>query len=421
MNHSAAIMALVLMTGVGFSASSLADGSGLAALETDLSLQIEVDAPGLPGLFAIVKSEPAAAAAVTYAVGSGAVEFNISDRVADSLDNPLFCFDFSEGNNSQIRLEVESVGGQTALPAIAKTVPLQYGVSNQGILFSPPALVQCFYYGLGGGAQFGLYGRAPASRDAGNGGPEHDRIFENRFEVFSDLHIHYDPEFLPDSIAVGDTLTYQLVVSNPGDAVLHSVSFQEVFPADSDVYPVALDAGSWDCDACPTDLQSGQGEIRFAEQTLAPGEEWRFEVERPVLTASTSDGVLRLHAGVVDGPGSTALFDADVVEIPIVGEPVRLVFVSDDEPVVLGGTKQLVIQVQDSKGLLVANDSRFLDVVLVVNQSTGNVTGLGAIGLTNGTATLDVTGSALGLVSLRVTDNPSTLQPGLTQFSVVSD
>lgn len=409
------------MTGVGFSASSLADGSGLAALETDLSLQIEVDAPGLPGLFAVVKSEPTAAAAVTYAVGTGAVEFNISDRVADSLDNPLFCFDFSDGNDSQIRLEVESVGGQTALPAIAKTVPLQYGVSDQGILFSAPALVQCFYYGVGGGGQFGLYGRAPASRDAGNEGPGHDRIFENRFEVFSDLHIHYDPEFLPDSIAVGDTLTYQLVVSNPGDAALHSVSFQEVFPADSDVYPAALGSGSWICEACPTGLQIGQGEIRFAEQTLAPGEEWRFEVERPVLTASTSDGVIRLHAGVVDGPGSTALFDVDVAEIPIVGEPFQLVFVSDDEPVVLGGTKQLVIQVQDNKGLLVANDSRFLSLTLVVNESDGNVTGLGTVGLSNGLATVNVIGDAVGVVTLLVIDTPATLLPGSTQFSVVSD
>lgn len=306
--------ALTLTCGAMSTTAVLASGTGLSGLETDLTFRLEAPSShgpeGEPGLFGIVRQASFATNAVTYQLGTagnpGEIRFNISDRVGDALDNPLFCFNFAPGNSdAQLQLSVDSVGAQTAISGLGLDLAVQYVVSNGEIAVKPPASAQCFYRGVSG--DFGLFGKAPAVEESGS--PESgagDRLFEDSFEAEMKLSISFSGW---DSTATTGTKAYQLRITNDGQGDLGSVSFQEVFPTSLSVYPVRLSEGTWDCNG----RGSGVGLVRVEGLAIAASETVVCDITRSLEGA----GNLRLYAAAVAAPGATKLFDVAEISVTV--------------------------------------------------------------------------------------------------------
>ena len=308
MKYFSGAVALLLIVGVCV-ADARAEVSGLAAVETDLTLRI---LGAEPGVFGVVKKEAALDAVVEYHLADGVVSFNISDRIVNSLDNPLFCFDYSDAA-SPVNLEVNSMGGAVALPGIGIGSALQYSLSSNEILVSPHPSVQCFYYGFGDTPEFGLFGVAPLDRSSDTNEPDNDQIFDDGFEAQMMLSLSFVG--VPETARSGDSLSYVMVLANEGQGNVSGVALQEVFPADVDFYPAIL-SGAWTCEACPEESTVGSGPIRQGQLNLAPGEELRFVITRTIVGQQAAE--VRLHAGAVAGPGSKALFDVATASITVV-------------------------------------------------------------------------------------------------------
>lgn len=312
MKYSSGAIALIAAFALLTSGPALAGGGDLPLLQTDLDFRINPPGSGLTGEFRIVKPSIGADNAVSYLVDSGTVQFNISDRNGESVDNPLFCFDYApNGGNAQLRLDISSMDGKTALKGLGITSAIQYSLGNSLIEVSPPVSSQCFYYGVGADGGFGLYGRAPTTQESDLPG-DHDRFFIDRFETKMKLEVSF-PDF-PSTLS-GGLVTYDLDIRNAGDGNLGAVSFQEVYPGDGALYPVAMSDGAWSCSRLPAGevIDSGGGVIRFEQVAIAAGEVIRCTIVRNV----TGSGTLRLHAGAVSGPGATALFDVAEIEASV--------------------------------------------------------------------------------------------------------
>lgn len=305
-------LALTLVSGFMLANAALAADTGLSELETDLALSLQAPSHGEPGLFTIVKPSPTAASAVTYQLASGAnpgeIRFNISDRVEEALDNPLFCFDFAADNsNAQLKLNVDSVGSQTAISGLGIRSPVQYRLTNSELVLTPPSSAQCFYRGALSN-EFGLFGRPPAGEKNGNpeSGPENDRLFIDGFEARMELRVSFSGW---EATAAPGTKTYQLSITNAGQGDLHAVSFQEAFPSSLSVYPVRLSEGTWDCNG----EGSGVGLVRVEGLPIPAGETVVCTITRGV----EGTGDLRLYAAAVAAPGGNALFDVAEIEVTV--------------------------------------------------------------------------------------------------------
>lgn len=296
----------VLVFGV-VSVDARADGSGLTAVETDLKFRIS--APN-PGIFGVVKTSSDATSAVRYRLSSGTVEFLISDRIDTSLDNPLFCFDYSDARVLPVvSLTVQSMGRLPALPGLGLSSALQYAPSGSQIAFSPASSTQCFYFGAGSDSQFGLFGVASETND-GRPGADGESIFRDDFEAEAALDIAFEFDTVPGASRLNEVVSYRLVVRNTGQTNFESVSLQEVFPADANLYPIALEGGLWSCTGCPSDQSAGAGGIRLERFPIAAGQEVRFSISRLLKgTVPAGGAALSLYAGVVAGPGPDAVFD----------------------------------------------------------------------------------------------------------------
>ncbi len=298
---------------------------GLADLQTDLRLRI-LPPPGRPGheaVFGIVKENAAANSAVSYQLGApggpGELQIRISDVLPDGLDggldNPLFCFDFgNSGADAQVLLAVTSMGAATALQGIGLGSALQYHLGNLEIAVAMPSSVQCFYQAvIAEQPAFGLFGQPP-SPPAGGGNPGNpDVLFGDGFEAELGLDIAFNPSQSGSS----GQLTYELVVTNTGQATLSNVAFQEIFPAQAALYPAALEGGTPSCtaDAAPGTelLLPDSTRIRLENQSIGPGQ----RIVCTVTRTRVGSGQARLFAGVVAGPGAGAVFAADVAVVEV--------------------------------------------------------------------------------------------------------
>lgn len=314
MKRFSGALALTLACGSLATNASQAAGTGLAELETELDFLIQAPSYAEPGVFVITKPEAAAASAVTYHLANGGnpgeIRFNISDRVGDSLDNPLFCFDFASNTGAKLKLQVVSVGGQSAISGLAITSALQYGLSNKAITITPQPSAQCFYRGLSG--DFGLFGKAPVVRENSSPeiGPEADGLFIDGFEAEMRLSVLIENVVLTSA----GLLTYDLIVANHGQGDLTDVHFQEVYPSNAGLYPAALPTTIWACDACAANPQvpeDGNGPIRFENVSLAVGEQLVFAIQR----FTEGSGTIKLYAAAVAAPGPSALFDVAEAEV----------------------------------------------------------------------------------------------------------
>lgn len=283
-----------------------ADGSGFAPLETNLTFRVSGTKPGV---FGIVRPAADATSAVRYRLDSGTVEFTIADRIGDSLDNPLFCFDYDV--DRVVRLAVQSMGRLPALPGLGLSYALQYSASGSQIAFSPAASTQCFYFGAGADPEFGLFGVAPAtSSDVRPGAISEPPIFIDSFEAEAALEIAFEFDVFPGASRLNEIVSYRLVVRNTGQTDFDSVSFQEIVPANRELYPIALEGGTWSCTGCPSGQTAGIGGIRFERLAIAAGGEVRFNITRLLTgTIPANGGSLRFYAGAVVGPGPNAVFD----------------------------------------------------------------------------------------------------------------
>ena len=220
--------------------------AGVQARQSISDFLLEVTPPGgdpeKAGYFGIQVDE---GAVLTYNLGEGRVSFGSGDVVvanaaSDSdriffdrfqlrpqdrsgLYNPLFCFDL-DGDSKPVKILASDINGHTIIEDFFPDEGLFYDISSEPLIgFQAPSKGACFYrsfdeqtnrYG-----EFGLFGDAQA--DSGG------------------LDIQYN--ILPESVEVGGTLEYDIVISNSSniDLDVFDVFFQEVFPANPDFFEFA--------------------------------------------------------------------------------------------------------------------------------------------------------------------------------------
>ena len=302
------LMSALALGLASLSSVALATGDGLSDLETDLTLRLVPPSGGEDGVFGIVKPSAAASSAVSYTLGTGSapgeIQFNVSDRMANTLDNPLFCFDTTPSGNAQLLMNIETVGGQTAMNELGITSAVQYVLTGGEIVVTPPSLARCFYRGQSG--DFGLFGVPPVPQ--GNGSDvSSDAIFADSFEAEVKLSIEFSGW---GSTAGTGSVTYNLEIVNQGRNDIQSVSFQEAYPSSLDFYPVALGTGGvWDCG---NDL-NGEGLLRVEGANIPVDGSITCSITRNV----SGSGTLRLYAAAVAGSGANTAFDVDEVEVTV--------------------------------------------------------------------------------------------------------
>ena len=156
-------------------------------------------------------------------------------------------------------------------------------------------------------------------------------IFSDRLEVDRELSLEY--QGVPNFVTVGQTVNYDLVVTNIGTGALQTTALQELFPENLGVYSAALTDTTWTCSAtgdavCPAG--SGTGPLRFNEMNaggidLTVGDSLTFNIERTVDVDSITGEVIHLHAGTVADPVATgATFSVAEAQMTVIGESAGL-------------------------------------------------------------------------------------------------
>lgn len=361
---------------------------------------------------------------VNYDLATRRLSFQTLDLIED-MNNPLFCFDFSgTGGSTQLRLDVSNSSAQPALVSVPVASAVQYRLSGGSIDFSPGSQTQCFYIGDGEEPNFGLFGALPPPPpEPEDPEPDPEVVFQDTFEINIDPRLDIRFVGVPQSVTAGGSLSYSMVVENTGELDLTGVAFQEVFPANINVFPAALEAGSWTCAGTGADCPaaSGNGLIRFTGASLPVGGVLEFQITRPVIAASTGGAQIDLYAGIVSGPGSAAAFSVDQAAISVIGAPVALAFSSASNSVVLGDVTELVVRVVDAGGNRVFGDSRTIRVEKVGSSGPGDVGGFSAFQAVNdGEARFEVTGTISGslqLIATNVIGSPP-VSPAITIVTV---
>lgn len=398
--------------------------AALAQAASDPSVPLEPSAIEFrilgPQTGTFVIATPNGDQAVRYDLATGRVSFRTLDYVGLAI--PLFCFDFSGQTGSQLSLDVTNSNGHPALDGVRLSSALLYRLEPRAIEFTPDAQTQCFYIGDGDASVFGLFGMAPpAPREDPE--PDPDLLFQDGFELFTDPRLTVSFQDLPSAVSAGADLTYTLVIENSGDTDLSNVAFQEVFPANTHVFPAALGAGSWNCSGAACEAATGTGLIRFSDAELAVGESVSFEITRPVAASAQAGAQISLFAGAVNGAGAAASFGADQAEISVIGPPAQLAFTGDVLPVGVGETVSLAIEVQDANGNRIPVDDRTIQVtqIFVANQGSVILPSDGFLGLTDGRVEFPVIGEEAGNVRLLAQTVPADqLTPAILNFVVTS-
>ena len=330
-----------------------------AIADSGLFFSVAADRTGLFSLAAVDASPEV----LRYDVAGLTVAFTLADQDQLDFDNPLFCFYFGSSADPAIKLRADNSSGHLVLDERGLSSDLEYHLSDSRLVFTPSEFTQCFYVDSSvpeEDATFGLFGVAPAQ-------PEDDqnaegRIFADGFQIIENPGVSVSFEGVPDSVAAGDTLVYDIVIENSGDVSLDQLAFQEVFPGNVIYFPAALVEGTWTCletenTVCPP--ASVDDAIRLESFSLPVDKSIRYQISRTVDAGSIGGSTLVLYAAAVDGPGRDAPFDVDRVEIPIVGaaEKIGVVFVGGTPSSVTEGEAfpDFEVRVLDEAGLVVSN------------------------------------------------------------------
>ncbi|WP_376692547.1 Ig-like domain-containing protein [Wenzhouxiangella sp. EGI_FJ10409] len=299
-------------------------GSALGQLDTprvtsDLSLVVD---GGSEILVIPLITEEAQDEVLTYDLGAGVVRFD-AGVIAPEYDEPFFCFDLT-APSSAVSMEVLDPNGHVVIDQFNLNGFLAYSLDPLTLTIDPSSDQQCFYRSSQG--VFGLFGMASSSIPEPPG-----LIFGDRLEVARSLSLEYQD--VPSFVTPGQTVSYDLVVSNTGTGALQTTALQELFPENLGVYDAALTGTTWTCSetggaVCPA--SSGTGPLRFEEMNsggsdLAVGGSLTFTIERMVDVDSISGESIRLHAGTVADPLATGTpFAVDEASMTVIGESAGL-------------------------------------------------------------------------------------------------
>lgn len=317
---------------------------------------------------------------IDFAVGSTGV-----------YDSPLFCFDFSAPEG--VTLTATDANGHVVMDSVGMGSDLGYDLAGNAISMSPASSVQCFFKSSNG--TFGPFGKTVnPSRNSPDDNVT-DRFFRDDFATYPEIQIELtnlrinDPDafeggtFDGVSVSPGDLITYDLVISNTGEAVAETLAFQELFPGSAS-FDASLSAGDWICidmsetGACPA--SNGTGPIRFQGVSLPAQSQLVFEINREVTAGSV--GALNLYAGLVNGAGSQVESDVAEVELGIVGEAVAMAFGTQPSDTTSGdfiltdSGGAIEVQVVDANDLLVSN---YNSTDVTINLIDGSDNRVGAL------------------------------------------
>ncbi|MDZ7791354.1 MAG: Ig-like domain-containing protein [Xanthomonadales bacterium] len=313
LNPTVAIVAVI--------ASATAFGQlDTSKLASDVSLVVD---GGSEILVMPILTEDAQDDVVTYDLGAGEVRFD-TGVLSPGYDEPLFCFDLGTPS-SAVKLEVLDPNGHVIIDQFDLKDPLAYSLEPPlSLTVGPASDQQCFY--RSSQDVFGLFGAASASDPEPSG-----LIFSDRLEVDRSLELEY--QGVPDFVTVGETFSYDLVVTNSGTGALQTTALQELFPENLGVYSAALTATTWTCSAtgdavCPAG--SGTGPLRFNEMNgggidLTVGDSLTFNIVRTVAANSVTGETIQLHAGTVADPVATgAAFAVAEALMTVIGQSAGL-------------------------------------------------------------------------------------------------
>lgn len=332
---------------------------------------------GDPGIFPVI-TDPSATDSVSYNLDSGEISFSVGVLSTGVYTDPVFCFDAANGGSSAVKLRIYDANGHVVAENFGLSSSLQYLLGFNEITVAPPSTAQCFYRKGGAQGTFGLFG------NVFDPGPQLDPIldgpiFGDEFASFPELSIEY--ENIASSVNLNSQLQYNLVIRNTGNVPANNLSFQEVFPANGNVYDAILTDGNWSCVQdtwCPNGTSaSGTGPLRITGLTLPAGATMTYQVTRQVQGNALLAETIDLHAGVISGIGGLARFDVAEKTIAVLGDPVALEFAAQPPSVVILGApidSDIMIDVVDDRGNRVTTDND-TEVQIRLLDSNGNEVG----------------------------------------------
>ncbi|WP_376697085.1 hypothetical protein [Wenzhouxiangella sp. EGI_FJ10305] len=399
-----------------------------------------VSALVLSGFFAMASAQTIESSGISFKVagsdgfpildtGAGSIlDYDLSNNRIDfkvgatgSLEDPFFCFDFSDPGSAAVTLNATDANGHVVMDAVGLASELSYKLADT-ISFSPSNSVQCFFQNnTEQNPNFGLFGeladnQATETVDEGS-------LFSDKFAAFAELDVQYSSlqinsresiGFGDVAISPGDVIDYKLVIKNTGNAAADELAFQEVFPEYRDVndlpeshFTAALSEGVWQCvpsgnAVCPgTAVENpeipgtteGFGYLRFEPGSLelpAGTSSLTFTITRQVMMGS--EGSINFFAGAVNGPGSNAKNAAAKASLSILEEPASMAFVEQPTDAVLNEpiNPAVTIELLDDSGARLNVDSTTpLDLYLWTSDESSASRIRNGVTPENGLYTLD--------------------------------
>lgn len=302
---------------------------------------------------------------LTYDLASGEIAFAAGVLQPDYND-PLFCFDMSAKPLDGVGLEVTDPNGHLIIDDFVLDTAFQYLLPAPATLVIETAAEQeCFFRSDSG--VFGLFGQ-PQESDSGGGTGV---IFDNRFEIEQSMDLEF--RNVPEYVTVGETVDYEIVLTNTGNGDLQDVAFQEVFPNDITVYAGALSVdtdvqctagGGAVCPGASADPNALRFESMSASQLDMPaGSTLTFSIQRTVDPDSIVGESIQLHAGAVADPAALLgpTFAVDTALTTIVGASAGLDIVSAGATADGQQLADVVVTVLDAEARPVPNESVAFD------------------------------------------------------------
>lgn len=261
---------------------------------------------------------------LTYDFPTGEVQFS-AGVLAPDYNDPLFCFDMG-GAQTAVSLRVTDPNGHVVIDQYDLNTSLDYVLAAPSSVVVQPSLSQqCFFRSSQG--VFGLFGMENVDEPVSS-----DVISRDRFEPNRSISLEF--QGVKQFVTPGETVTYDLVLTNTGTAELQDVALQEVFPENLGVYAATLSAGTWSCsptgDAVCPGSSANPNSLRFEQMNsggadLTVGDSLTFTIERTVDINSLTDVLISLHAGAVADPIATGTpFAVDEATMTVIGESAGL-------------------------------------------------------------------------------------------------
>lgn len=312
---------------------------------------------------------------LTYDFATGEIRFT-AGVLAPDYDEPLFCFDMGV-QQSVVSLAVTDPNGHVIIDGFDLSASLEYFLADPSTLVvAPTNNQQCFFRSDQG--VFGLFGQTSPDETLPG-----DLIARDRFEPDRAIALAF--QGVPEFVTTGQTINYDLVLSNIGTADLQDVALQELFPENLDVYAAALTGTTWSCtptgDAVCPGASVDPSALRFEQMNpggidLTAGDSLIFSIERTVDAASITGESIRLQAGAVTDPVATdAPFAVDEALMTVIGQSAGLNIAATEAVADGSDSSAITVTVLDANQNPVPNETVTFDSVspstLAVTPSSG--------------------------------------------------